>query len=320
MSKVIRLEATIPERMAGMRLDQVLAELFPEHSRTRLQMWIKNGHVRVNNINMRQRDHVAGSEHIEIAAAYDSGEPSWAAENIPLNIIHEDNALLILNKPAGLVVHPGAGNREHTLLNALLHYEPKLEQVSRAGIVQRLDKDTSGLMVIARTMQSHTYLVKQLQNRKIKREYHTIVSGVMTAGGTIDKAIGRHPKHRTRMAVIEGGKPAISHYRIIRKYPAHTLIKVQLETGRTHQIRVHMAYLNYPIVGDAVYGKRIRIPKGASPALISIIQSFPRQALHASRIELLHPMTKKLLRFEAPLPDDINVLLSGLEKDAKINQ
>jgi len=319
MPEQLQLSATIPEDMAGKRLDQALAALFSEHSRTRLQQWIKNGQVRVNNKIMRQRDKVLGGEIVEIETLYEIRD-TWEAEEIKLQIIHEDETFFILNKPAGLVVHPGAGNPEHTLLNALLYYDPQLKIVPRAGIVQRLDKDTSGLMVIARTPETQTYLVSQMQERKITREYQAIVSGVMTAGGTIDKPIGRHPKHRTRMAVVDNGKPAISHYRIITKYPAHTHIRVQLETGRTHQIRVHMAYLHYPIVGDPVYAGRPQVPKGASGELVTAIQSFPRQALHASAIELQHPTTGNSLRFEEPLPDDIQTLINLLKIDANKNQ
>jgi len=319
MPEQLQLSATIPKDMAGKRLDQVLAVLFSEHSRTRLQAWIKNGQVRVNNKIMRQRDKVLGGENVEIETSYEIRD-TWEAEEIKLQIIHEDETFFILNKPAGLVVHPGAGNPEHTLLNALLYYDPQLRIVPRAGIVQRLDKDTSGLMVIARTPETQTYLVAQMQKRKITREYQAIVTGVMTAGGTIDKPVGRHPKHRTRMAVVDNGKPATSHYRIITKYPAHTHIRVQLETGRTHQIRVHMAYLHYPIIGDPVYAGRPQIPKGASSELVTAIQSFPRQALHASAIELQHPTTSESLRFEAPLPDDIQILINMLKIDAKKNQ
>jgi 23S rRNA pseudouridine1911/1915/1917 synthase len=319
MPEQLQLNATIPEDMAGKRLDQVLAVLFSEHSRTRLQEWIKNGQVRVNNKIMRQRDKVLGGESVEIITSF-AIRDSFEAEEIELQIVYEDETFLILNKPVGLVVHPGSGNQEHTLLNALLYYDPQLRIVPRAGIVQRLDKDTSGLMVIARTPETQTYLVAQMQKRKIRREYQAIVSGVMIAGGTIDKPIGRHPKQRTRMAVVDNGKPAISHYRIITKYPAHTHIRVQLETGRTHQIRVHMAYIHYPIVGDPVYGGRPQIPKGAASELVTTIQSFPRQALHASAIELQHPTTGEILHFETPLPDDIQTLINVLTTDANKNR
>ncbi|MBM2829304.1 MAG: rluD [Gammaproteobacteria bacterium] len=319
MTKPIYLNAIIPDELAGKRLDQALAILFSQYSRSRLQNWIRNGDVHVNNMIIRQRERVKGGEHIEINARYEI-QQSWSAENISLQIIYEDDALFVLNKPAGMIVHPGAGNPEHTLLNALLYHDPQLEFVPRAGIVQRLDKDTSGLMVIARTPQCHTYLVEQLQARNIKREYQAIVCGVMTAGGSIDKPVGRHPRKRTHMAVVDNGKPAVTHYRIIKKYSTHTHIRVQLETGRTHQIRVHMAYLRYPIVGDPVYGGRANIPKGASTNLLSVLKSFKRQALHACTISLQHPITNELLRCETPLPEDMRTLVDALEADARKNQ
>ena len=310
-----QLCTVIPEEMAGKRLDQVLAELFSEHSRTRLQEWIRNGQVRVNDRILRQRDKVAGGESVKIITTFTEHD-SWKPEQISLQIIYEDNYVIILNKPPGLVVHPGAGNPEHTLLNALLFHDPDLNIVPRAGIVQRLDKNTSGLMVIARTPEVHTCLVAEMQERKIKREYQAIISGTIIAGGTIDKPVGRHPRHRTRMAVIETGKPAITHYRIITKYRAYTHIKVQLETGRTHQIRVHMAWLGHPIVGDPVYSGRSKIPKGINNELTSIIKSFPRQALHASALEFRHPDSGKTVNFEAALPEDMENLIKALKKNA----
>lgn len=310
-----QLSTVIPEEMAGKRLDQVLAELFSEHSRTRLQEWIRNGQVRVNDKILRQRDKVAGGESVKIITTFTEHD-SWEPEQISLQIIFEDESVIILNKPPGLVVHPGAGNPEHTLLNALLFHDPNLNIVPRAGIVQRLDKNTSGLMVIARTPEVHTYLIAEMRERKIKREYQAIVSGTIIAGGTIDKPVGRHPRHRTRMAVIETGKPAISHYRIITKYRAHTHIKVQLETGRTHQIRVHMSWLGYPIVGDPVYSGRPKLPKGINSELVNIIKSFPRQALHASALEFYHPATGETVQFEATLPEDMGNLIKALWTDA----
>ena len=271
--------------------------------------------MRVNDINMNQRHRVKGGELIVINTTH-AEEDSWSAENIPLQIIHEDDALLILNKPAGMVVHPGAGNPHHTLLNALLHYDVRLKSVPRAGLIQRLDKDTSGLMVIARTPECHTFLITEMQERRIKREYQAIVSGVMTAGGTIDQPIGRHPQKRTRMAVTQRGKPAVTHYRIIRKYRAHTHLLVQLETGRTHQIRVHLAYLRHPLIGDPAYGVRRSLPRGISPALATAIKSFGRQALHAHALTLQHPDTHKTLSFTAPLPEDMLHLLEVLRTDA----
>ena len=314
MTKPIHLTAIIPEDLAGKRLDQVLAILFQDHSRARLQAWIRNGEVQVNYQAVSQRQRVKGGEHIEINASFNPQEIS-APEDIPLQIIYEDDQLLILHKPPGLVVHPGAGNREHTILNALLHYDPELEIVPRAGIVHRLDKNTSGVMIIARSPEVHTFLVAQLQARNIKREYQAIVSGVMTAGGSVSQPIGRHPRKRTQMAVVEHGKEAVTHFRIIRKYRSHTHIRLQLETGRTHQIRVHMAWLKYPIIGDPVYAGRAHLPRGASQQFISMLQNFPRQSLHACAITLQHPQTEETLTCEAPLPTDMQMLLKALEED-----
>lgn len=316
MADVIHLEAVIPIELAGKRLDQVLALLFPVHSRARLQQWIHKGDVRINGEYPRQRLRVKGGERVIINTRHVT-EDNWEAENIPLQIVHEDTALLVINKPAGLVVHPGAGNPRHTLLNALLHYDARLRHVPRAGIIQRLDKDTSGLMVIARTPECHTRLTADMQERRIKREYQAIVSGIMTAGGSVDQPIGRHPQKRTRMAVSRGGKPAVTHYRIIKKYRAHTHLLVQLETGRTHQIRVHLSYLRHPLVGDPVYGIRRSLPRGISPALATAIKSFGRQALHAHTLTLDHPDTHKTLSFTAPLPEDMQHLLKILAADAE---
>ena len=315
MTESIRLHAVIPEALAGKRLDQALAVLFPEHSRARLQEWIRQGDVQINREFRNQRHRVKGGEEVAIITRH-AEENIWTAENIPLQVIHEDSALLIINKPAGMVVHPGAGNPQHTLLNALLHYDAGLKIVPRAGIIQRLDKDTSGIMVIARSPESHTRLTADLQARKIKREYQAIVSGVMTAGGSIDQPIGRHPQKRTRMAVSQNGKPAVTHYRIIKKFRAHTHLLVQLETGRTHQIRVHLAYLRHPLVGDPAYGVRRSIPRGISKEVSAALQSFPRQALHAHALTLRHPVTQEIIRFTVPLPEDMQFLLEILEADA----
>jgi 23S rRNA pseudouridine1911/1915/1917 synthase len=308
-----QVNVTVPAELRGKRLDQALAELCPQHSRSRLQAWIKSGYVTVDNLLPRQRDVVQGGETIRISAEFESSERVWSREAIPLDILHTDNHIIILNKPAGLVVHPGAGNPEHTLLNALLYRFPDLEQIPRAGIVQRLDKDTSGLMIIARSLTAHTYLVDQIQQRLVTREYQGIVAGVMTAGGTVDAPIGRHPIKRKRMAVVESGKPARTHYRVIKRFQAHTWIQLRLESGRTHQIRVHMAHIRHPLVGDPAYGGRQRFPKSSGPALLEALQTFPRQALHACRIELVHPETRATVSWEAPLPEDIKSLISLLD-------
>lgn len=306
-----KLTIIVPEELSGHRLDVVLANLFPQHSRSRLQAWIKAGNVRVNNQILRQKDPVVTGQEIEIIPEY-TPEDKCLAQEIPLEILFEDSELIVINKPAGLVVHPGAGNPDNTLQNALLHHDPELHRVARAGIFQRLDKDTSGIMVIARTPETHTRLVEQLQSRNITREYRAVVSGAMTAGGKIDAPVGRHQVYRKRMAVTEKGKPAITHYRILMKYRSHTHISVRLETGRTHQIRVHMAYIHHPVVGDPVYGGRKRLPKNICPELRHIIQSFPRQALHASSMSLSHPVSGQQITWESPLPEDIQELLDSL--------
>jgi 23S rRNA pseudouridine1911/1915/1917 synthase len=311
------LEFSIPAGQKGRRLDLALAELCPQHSRSRLQGWIKSGFVTVNDAVPRQRDVVQGGETIHIRAEFEGTDKHWGSEPIPLDIVHADRDVIIINKPPGLVVHPGAGNREHTLLNALLYHYPELEQVPRAGIVQRLDKDTSGLMVIARNITAHTWLVEQLHDRLVTREYRSIVSGVMTAGGSVDAPIGRHPVKRKSMAVVESGKPAVTHYRVLKKFHANTYIQLKLESGRTHQIRVHMAHIRYPVVGDPIYGGRQRFPKNAGEALLKALQSFPRQALHASRLEFTHPRKQKLVGWEAPIPADMQQLLDLLETNGQ---
>jgi len=310
-----RLTAIIPQEMAGMRLDQALASVFPAYSRARLQDWIRQGQVTVNDRRLRPRDKIQGGESVEIIATADE-RVTWRAESIPLNIIYEDEALFIVNKPAGLVAHPGAGNHAGTLLNALLSHAPELTSVPRAGIVHRLDKDTSGLLVVARTLIAHKSLVEQLQARALKREYEALVYGVMTAGGEVNAPIGRHPVHRTRMAVVAAGKPAVTHYRVIARFREHSHIRVQLETGRTHQIRVHMAHIHHPIIGDPLYGGRLRLPKGCNAELIDIIRGFKRQALHAAQLGLHHPLTGVWQQWEVSLPRDMSELLAALRADA----
>ena len=300
--------------MAGRRLDQALAELLPQFSRTRIQRWIEEGAVRVNGLAPRARDVVVGGEVAAVEARVQT-ETGVAAEKLPLDIVHQDASIIVLNKPPGLVVHPGAGNREHTLQNALLAHDPKLARVPRAGLVHRIDKDTSGLLVVARTLEAHTALVAALGDHEIERESLSLCTGVMTGGGTVDEPIGRHRTQRTKMAVRRDGRAAVTHYRIETRYRAHTLARVRLETGRTHQIRVHMAHAGYPIVGDPVYGGRRRIPAGATPALKSALEGFHRQALHAARLSFSHPKSGKPVKYEAPIPPDLADLLGALERD-----
>lgn len=311
-----KLAVVLPADAAGLRLDQALARLLPQHSRASLQLWIRAERVQVEGRIPRSSEKVRGGERVQILIPQ-APAGDWAAEAIPLDIQYEDDNLLVLNKPAGLVVHPGAGNAEGTMLNALLHHAPTLNKLARAGIVHRLDKETSGLLVVAKTEHARLNLIDQLKARTLKREYLALVQGLLVAGGTVDAPIGRHTQVRTRMAVNEGGRPAVSHYRIEKKYRAHTLLRVKLESGRTHQIRVHMAHLKHPLVGDPVYGGRLHLPKGASPALIAALQGFKRQALHAARLGLVHPASGKNIEWEAPMPDDMRALLKVLEKDAK---
>ena len=303
---------TVPERHAGKRLDQALALLCPRHSRTRLQAWIRNGFVTVDGAGLKQRDAVYGGQSIRVCATLDDHNENWAGQDLPVEVVFEDEAILAVNKAPGLVVHPGAGNPDRTLVNALLHYAPQLARVPRAGIVHRLDKDTSGIMVVAKTPESHTRLVRDLQDRDITREYRVIVHGTLISGGTVTAPIGRHPTLRTRMAVTDKGKPATTHYRVRRKFPACTDIRARLETGRTHQLRVHVAHLGHPVIGDPVYGGRRRFAKNVSAALREALATFPRQALHARRLELRHPVTGDFLELEAPLAADLAQLLERL--------
>jgi 23S rRNA pseudouridine1911/1915/1917 synthase len=299
----------IEPAMAGRRLDQVLAELLPELSRTRLQRSIDQGQVLVDGATRRRRDKLRGGEEVRLALV---PEPcnECAPQEIPLEVQFEDDQLLVVNKPPGLVVHPAAGTPDGTLQNALLHRLPQLSRVPRAGIVHRLDKDTSGLLVVAKTLLAHKSLVDQLQQRSVRREYHALVQGILVAGGTIDAPIGRHPLQRTRMDVVAGGRSAVTRYRILERLADHTLLAVRLETGRTHQIRVHMAHIHHPLVGDRTYGGRPRPPRGASPSLFEAIQGFPRQALHATALGLEHPVTGGAMRWEVPVPEDMRELLS----------
>jgi 23S rRNA pseudouridine1911/1915/1917 synthase len=315
MSQRIQLIGEIPEQFFGKRLDQTLAEMFPDYSRSRLKEWILAGLVRVDGqiLNL-PREKMQGCESVEIDVVIESQERHQAQE-IDLNIVFEDEHIIVINKPTDLVVHPGAGNADGTLLNALLNHASEVSEVPRAGIVHRLDKDTTGLMVVAKSIPAQTHLVEQLQAREISREYEAVVNGTMVAGGMIDKAIGRHPTKRTSMAVRESGKPAMTHYRVLKKYRAHTHLRLKLETGRTHQIRVHMAHLRYPLVGDPLYGGRPRPPKHADDAFIQLLRNFNRQALHAAQLALFHPVSGEWMTWQAPLPDDFVQLLNVLEKD-----
>ena len=319
MSNATHRVAEIPQELAGQRLDRALAVVFPDVTRSQLQQWIADGRVTVGARVPRKRDKVTGGERVEVRLP-PPRETDALAESIPLDIVHEDASLLVVNKPAGLVVHPGAGNPRGTLLNALLHHAPNLAQLPRAGIVHRLDKDTSGLMVVAKTEIARQRLTRDLEARRVKREYVAIVHGVMIAGGTIDAPIGRHRVDRTRMTVTDRGREAVSHYRVMKKYRAHTLVQVSLESGRTHQIRVHMAHIRFPIIGDPVYGGRLRIPAGASARLTEAMQSFKRQALHAAKLSLAHPESGEMLRWVASVPPDMGELMEALAEDEKENR
>jgi 23S rRNA pseudouridine1911/1915/1917 synthase len=314
-TSTLTLSLKIPDTLAGQRLDQALAELLPDYSRSRLKAWIESGEILVDGAMRRPRDKMHGGEAITVAATL-TEQSAAVAQDIPLQVVYEDAHVYIVNKPAGLVVHPGAGNPDWTLQNALLARDPSLATLPRAGIVHRLDKDTSGLLIIARTLPAHTALVRMLEDRDIHREYEAICRGVMTAGGTIDAPIDRHPTDRVRMAIRDGGRAAVTHYRVIRRFRAHTHVRVQLETGRTHQIRVHLAHAGYPIVGDRVYGGRLALPKGCSEELRLSLRAFPRQALHAARLQLAHPVTGKPLEAQAPLPQDMRELVAVLAADA----
>ncbi|UVE18506.1 23S rRNA pseudouridine(1911/1915/1917) synthase RluD [Pseudomonas sp. LS44] len=311
---LIQLRAEVPSDLGGQRLDQIAAQLFGEYSRSRLSTWIKDGRLLVDGAVARPRDTVYGGSVLTLEAEQEA-QGEWLAQDIDLDIVYEDEHILVLNKPAGLVVHPAAGHQDGTLLNALLHHVPDLVNVPRAGIVHRLDKDTTGLMVVAKNLQAQTKLVDQLQKRTVSRIYEAIVIGVITAGGKINAPIGRHGTQRQRMAVTDGGKPAISHYRVLERFRLHTHTRVKLETGRTHQIRVHMTHVGFPLVGDPLYAGRFRIPPAASPTLVQELKSFPRQALHARFLELDHPATGERMKWESPLPDDFVWLLTLLRQD-----
>lgn len=305
--------ALVPEQLAGQRFDRVLAQLFPDYSRSRLQQWIKSGQATIGGCARRPRDTVQAGEQIALCAEL---EPQIALEPeaIPLQVVAEDEAILIIDKPAGLVVHPGAGNHTGTLVNALLHYDQSLISLPRAGIVHRLDKDTSGLMVVARTPAAHNHLVEELQQRRIGRSYQALVVGCPVAGGKVEAPIARHPRDRKRMAVVRDGRPAVTHYRVAERFRAHTWLNVELETGRTHQIRVHMAHIGLPLIGDPIYGRRPIYPKSASAQLRAELDGFRRQALHARRLRLCHPLSGIEQEWLSEPPEDWRRLLEALRE------
>lgn len=310
---------TIPAELAGLRLDKALARMFPEYSRSRLKEWLLAGAITVDGNSWRPRDAVEGGESVALeppAEVSVRAEP----ESMALQVAHEDSDLLVINKPAGLVVHPGAGNPAGTLMNGLLHHAPELEEIPRAGIIHRLDKDTSGLLLVAKTLQAHTALVRLLANREISRQYIAVCNGVLTGGGVIREPISRHPTDRKRMSVQQKGKAAVTHYTVRERFAAYTCVDVKLETGRTHQIRVHFAYRRHALVGDPVYGGRLALPKGASEELIQTLRRFKRQALHATRLAFDHPATGKSLALEAAAPEDFQNLIEVLRADAQRDQ
>ncbi len=305
---------TVPEALAGLRLDQALARMFPDYSRSRLKEWLLAGAIRVDGGAKRPRDTVAGGEVVELEPV---AEPATTADPEPLalDVVFEDDAVLVINKPAGLVVHPGAGNPRGTLMNGLLHHAPQLGDVPRAGLIHRIDKDTTGLLLVAKTLPAHTALVRQLAEREISREYRAVCTGVLTGGGTIDQPLARHPVDRKRMSVQPDGKPAVTRFTVLERFRAHTYVRVKLETGRTHQIRVHFAWRRNPLVGDPVYGGRLALPAGVSDHLAEVLRGFRRQALHAARLGFEHPGTREAVEFEAQLPDDFEYLLAALRED-----
>jgi 23S rRNA pseudouridine1911/1915/1917 synthase len=309
----------VTEQFAGQRLDAALASMFPDYSRSRLQQWIRDGQVLLDGEIVKPKTRLAGDETLQLNIHLDEQPDVMKPQDIPLQIVYEDEDIIVLNKPAGLVVHPAAGHADGTLVNALLHFDAGLARVPRAGIVHRLDKDTTGLMVVARNLRAHKHLVEELQQRTVRREYQAVVHGIITAGGTVDAPIGRHMRDRVRMCVREDGKPATTHYRVIKRYREHTHVQLKLESGRTHQIRVHMQYIRHPIIGDPVYGGRLRIPSQADSELVEQLRCFKRQALHACRLSLVHPQTGKQLTWRAPLPGDMVQLLALLEKDLELH-
>lgn len=306
----------IPDELADERLDVALSQLMPEYSRTQIKLWIDDGLVTVNDVVVKAKTRIASGDTVSVCPVL-KPTPTWVAQPIPLTVVYEDEAVLVINKPVGLVVHPGAGNEHSTLLNALLHHAPELKDLPRAGILHRLDKDTSGLLIIAKTAAALKHLGKQLDERTIVREYQAVVYGELISGGTVDAPIDRHPLQRKRMAVSDTGKHAVTHYRVMERYRSMTRLKVKLETGRTHQIRVHMHHIRHPIAGDPAYGGRVQLAKGMSEDLILCLRQFKRQALHAFAVSFVHPVTEEIVSFEAELPDDMKHLIKTLREDSE---
>ena len=311
--KLIQQQFKIADEYSGYRLDQALNNLMPDYSRSKIQEWIQQGFIFLNRQSCKSKQRVYVGDLIDLDVPY-TAKLVDRPENIEFEILHQDSDVFVINKPANLVVHPAAGHDSGTLVNGLLNIDPDLEQLSRAGIVHRLDKDTTGVMVVARTLKAHMSLVDQLQSREVKREYIAITQGVVTAGRTIDAEIARHPQNRKKMSVQKHGKSAVTHFQVARKFDHHSLINVQLETGRTHQIRVHMAHINYPLLGDPVYGGRPRLPAGISPALANQLRGFKRQALHARRLSFKRPGHDEYCSFEAAIPQDLQIMLDALSE------
>lgn len=310
----VTLQGVIPDSSNGLRLDQALALLFPEHSRSRLQQWLKQGQILVGGEAAAPRRRVLGGERVTVDAQALMAE-HWTAQALPLSVVHADAAVVVIDKPAGWVVHPGAGNPDGTLVNALLHHFPELEAVPRAGVVHRLDKDTSGLLVVARTSAAHGHLVRQLASRSMGRVYLALAEGVPAGGFRVDAPIGRDPRQRLRMAVVGNGRPAVTHVAVEERFRAHALLRCRLETGRTHQIRVHLRHEGLPLVGDTLYGARGRLPKSPQPELLAALAGFSRQALHATRLVLAHPDDEREMTFDSTLPDDMQGVLTALRQD-----
>lgn len=317
MLETIDISAHVPDHLHGARFDQIAAGLFTDYSRSRLQQWIRDGVLQVNGRACKPKERLLAGDKLALKVDVDlMPDNGWQAEPLALDIVYEDESVLVVNKAAGTVVHPAAGNHSGTLLNGLLHHCPSLQHLPRAGIVHRLDKDTTGLMVVAKTLRSHHRLVRQLQRREVHRQYQAVVLGVLTAGGTVDEPLGRHPVLRKKRAVLADGKEAVTHYRVLQRFRTHTHVQCQLETGRTHQIRVHMSHIRHPLIGDPLYGGRLHIPAGCSPVLAETLRGFRRQALHAAELGLIHPDTEEEIMWQAPLPDDMNQLLAALQQDS----